>query len=119
MSKTNNIIDVLSIAIKAEGLKQKAIANNVANLETKGYRRLDIKFEELLEKALEGEGSVDLNEIEPVLYQPKNTPVKSDGNDVSLEKEVAEMVNNSIRHRTFIRLLDRKYKGIEEAINVK
>ena len=119
MSKTNNIIDVLNIAIKSESLRQKAIANNVANLETPGYRRVDVKFQELLSKALQGQGSFDLDEIEPHLYQPKNTEVKSNGNDVNLEKEVAEMVKNSIRHRAFIRLLDKKYKGIEAAINIK
>ena len=45
-------MDILEAGIQAENLRNKAIANNVANLETPGYRKLDIKFEELLAKAL-------------------------------------------------------------------
>lgn len=119
LSKTNNILDVLDVAIRAEGLRQKAIANNVANIKTPGYRRVDVEFEQLFEKALESDGSVDLREIEPLLYQPENTPVKSNGNDVTLEIEVGEMVKNSLRHKVFVRVLNRKYRQMEAAINVK
>ena len=62
----------------------KAIANNVANLETPGYRRIDVKFEELLAKYLDSSGAVDLSGIKPEIYQPKNTLVKSNGNDTNL-----------------------------------
>ena len=119
MSKISNIIDLLEAGIKAEGLRQKAIANNVANLETPGYRRIDVKFEELLAKALNSSGSVDLSKIEAQIYQPKQTPVKSNGNDTNLETEVGEMVKNSLRHKTYIRLLYKKYKKMELAMNVK
>ncbi|MHC4483159.1 MAG: flagellar basal body rod protein FlgB [Planctomycetota bacterium] len=119
MSKTNNIIDLLEAGIRAEGIRQKAIANNIANLQTSGYRRFDVKFEELLAKALKSSGSVELSEIEPQIYQPKQTPVKSNGNDVNLEAEVGEMVKNTLRYKAYIRLLNRKYRKIELAINTK
>ena len=119
MSKTNNIIDILGAGIRAENLRQKAIANNIANLKTAGYRRIDVKFEELLAKVLDSSGSVELSEIEPLIYQPNQTPVKPNGNDVNLETEVGEMVKNSLRHKAYIRLLKRKYKQIELAMSVK
>jgi flagellar basal-body rod protein FlgB len=118
MSKTDSIIEFIDAGIKAESLRQKAIANNVANLETPGYRRLDVKFEEVLAKSLDSSGAVDLSEIEPEVYQPKKTPLKANGNDVSLESEVGEMIKNSLRHKTFIRLLSKRYKQMELAINV-
>lgn len=119
MAKTNNIVDFLEAGIKAESLRQKAIANNIANLESSGYRRLGVKFEELLAKALDSGGSVKLSEIEPEIYQPKQTPVKSNGNDVDLETEVGEMVKNTLRHKAYIRLLNKKYHQIEMAISTK
>jgi flagellar basal-body rod protein FlgB len=118
MSKTNSIIAIIEAGIKAEGLRQKAIANNVANLETPGYRRIDVKFEELLAKSLDSSGSVDLSKLEPQLYRPRQTPVKSNGNDVTLESEVGAMIKNSLRYTTYIRLLNKKYRAIELAINV-
>jgi flagellar basal-body rod protein FlgB len=119
MSKINNIVEIIEAGIRAESLRQKAIANNVANLQTPGYRRVDVQFKELLAKALDSSGAVDLNEIEAQIYQPKNTAVKSNGNDVSMEVEVGEMVKNTLRHKAYIRLLQKKYRQLELAINVK
>jgi len=118
MSKTNSIVELLEAGLRAENLRQRAIANNVANLETPGYRRIDVKFEELLAKALNSPGEVDLEEIEPQIYQPKKTPMKSNGNDVNLETEVGQLVKNTLRHNAYIRLLNKKYKQIELAIDI-
>ncbi len=119
MSGTDSIVDILEAGIRAESLRQKAIANNIANLETPGYRRIDVKFEELLAKALYSSGPVDLDKVEPQIYQPNETPVNSNGNDVTLADEVGQMIKNSLRHKAYIRLLDKKYGQIELAIAVK
>lgn len=119
MSKTNNIVDFLEAGIRAESLRQKAIANNIANLQTPGYRRIDVKFRELLAQALDSSGRVDFDEVEPQIHRPKQTPVKSNGNDVNLEVEVGEIVKNTLRHKAYIRLLGKKYKQMELAINVR
>jgi flagellar basal-body rod protein FlgB len=117
MSKTSNILDLIEAGIRAESHRQRAVANNIANLETPEYRRIDVKFEELLAQALASSGNVELSEIQPQIYQPKQTPVKSNGNDVSLEVEIGEMVKNSLRYKTYIRLLNKKRRQIELAMN--
>ena len=119
MSKIDNIIDFIDAGIHAESLRQKTIASNVANLETPGYRRVDVDFKELLAKAIDSNGDIDPKSIEPELFHPENTPVKSNGNDVSLEVEIGEMVKNTLRHKTYIRLLQKKYAQVELAMNIK
>jgi len=119
MSKTSNIADLLEAGIRAESLRQKAIANNVANLTTAGYRRFDVKFEELLAKATDSSGRVDLGKIEPQVYQSGDTPVKSNGNDVSLEGEVGQIVKNALRQKAYLRLLKKKYTQLEMAIRTR
>src|SRR4030042_4292152 len=99
MSKKNIIFYFLEAGIRAEGLRQQAIANNIANLETPGYRRIDVKFEQLLAKCLSSSEGFDLDEVEAQLFQPKQTPLKSNGNDVNLEDEVGQMIKNTLRHR--------------------
>jgi flagellar basal-body rod protein FlgB len=118
MSKTNNIVDFLEAGLRVESLRQKAIANNIANLKTPGYRSIRVKFEELLSKALDSPGAIDLSEVKAEIYQPNTTPVKSNGNDVSLETEVGKMVKNSLRYKAYIRLLSKKYRQMELAINI-
>lgn len=112
-------MDLIDAGIRAEALRQKAIANNIANLETPGYRRIDVKFEELLAKCLSSSEEFDLSEVEAQLYQPKQTPVKSNGNDVNLEAEIGQMIKDTLRHKTYIRLLSKKYNQIDLAINLK
>ena len=119
MSKTSSIFDFLEAGIRAESLRQKAIANNIANLETPGYRRIDVKFEELLARALDSPGAVELSELEPQIYQPQKTPVNSNGNDVNLESEVGQMVKNTLRYKAYIRLLNKKYNQMQLAMDVK
>ena len=120
MSKTG-IVDLLESGHKSRDAEQQAISNNVANLQTPGYRRLGVKFEQLLAKAIESGDArkIDLDEIKAELYQPKNTAVNSNGNDVNLEAEVGDMVKNSIRYKAFIKLLSKKYAQIDEAINIR
>ena len=119
MSNTNNVVDLLQAGIKAEGLRQKTISSNIANMETPGYQRVDVRFGELLADALDSSSSVNLDEIEPEIYQPQNTLVKSNGNDVDLELEIGDMVKNSLMHTAYVRLLHQKFAQMEAAIDVR
>ena len=117
MAKTSSTLALIEAGIKAESLRQKAIASNIANLETPGYRRIDVQFEQLLADTLNSKGVFDIGELEPQLYRPNQTPVKANGNDVNLETEVGELVKNTLRHKTYIRVLNKKYKQLELAMN--
>ena len=119
MSKTSNIIDFIEAGLRAEQLQQKAIANNIANLQTPRYRTTEVKFRQLLSKAMDSAGRVDFDKVKPQLYHPADTKVKANGNDVSLENEIGKMVQNSLQHDAYVKLLRKKYKQIEMAIDVK
>ena len=116
MSNTNNVMDLISAGIQVENLRQKAIASNFANFETPGYRRVDVKFKELLAACSGSPNAAKLSRAEPELYEPRVTPVKADGNDTSLEVEVGQMIKNSLRHKTYVRLLNKKYSQLELAM---
>jgi flagellar basal-body rod protein FlgB len=120
MSKIGEIFDLIGAGLNAEALRQKTIANNVANIQTPGYRRLDVKFKDVLAQALESsDKGINFDEVVPEVFQPNQTPVKSNGNDVNLEMEVGQMVDNSLRYKTLIRLLDKKYQQIDLAMDIK
>lgn len=119
MSRTENIFDFLDAGIRAENLRQKTIANNIANHETPGYRRLDVKFEEILAKSLDEDDSVEMNDLEQLVFSPQDSHVKENGNDVSMEAEVGRLIDNSMKYKAYIRLLNKKYQQIESAIDVR
>lgn len=116
MSGTNNVIDLINAGVRAENLRQQAIANNFANIETPGYRRVDVDFKELLAACTGKSGAGNVNGVEPEFHEPRQTPLNANGNDVNLEREVGQMIKNSLRHKTYVRLLNRKYNQIELAI---
>ena len=119
MAEVNNIMQVIEAGIKAEGIRQKAIASNVANLQTPGYRSVDVQFEELLDKAMESSDAFDLADIQSELYEPGTTAIQKNGNDVSLEVEVGKMVKNTLRHKAYIGLLQTKYRQMQLAMDVR
>lgn len=125
MAEMTAITDLLEAGARAEGLRQRAIASNIANLETPGYRRVDTAFESLLERVLDSSGEVNAEDLQDLeieaakLIEPRNTPVRSNGNDVNLTTEIGAMVKNSLRHKTYMRLLAKKYSQIDRAIETR
>ncbi len=117
MTQTNDVINLIEAGMKIEGLRQKAIASNIANMETPGYRRIAVRFEDLLSKALESSDPFDPKEIEPDIYQPMESPVRANGNDVSIEAEVGDLIENSLRYRTYARIMQKKLTQLTAAIN--
>jgi flagellar basal-body rod protein FlgB len=119
MSKINGTIDLLEAGIKAESLRQRTISNNIANIETPGYKTIDVKFEEVLAKAVDSPEGIEQEDIEPGIYKPENTPTKDNGNDVSFEVEVGKMVKNSLKHSAYVKLLNKTYQQMQLAIDIK
>ena len=118
MAQSGNMVALLEAGMRAEKLRQQTIASNIANIETPGYRRLDVKFDKLLAKALKSPDSPNLDEIEPEIYQPLDTTVRSNGNDVHMEAEVGNLVKNSLRYTTYVRLMQKRFRQIEGAISL-
>jgi len=119
MSKISNIFDVIEAGLRTESLRQKVIGSNIANLETPGYRRSDVNFAEALDNAMSKTGDVNIDSVETEIFQPKTTTVLENGNDVNLNVEVGEMVKNTLRHKAYVRILQKKYMQIDLAINVR
>jgi flagellar basal-body rod protein FlgB len=114
--KIQNIVGYLEAGIRAEGLRQKAIASNVANSQTPGYRRVDVRFADLVADAMERADS-DPDDLQGELFKPMQTPLDSKGNDVNLDAEIGELVKNTLTQKTYMRLLARKYRQIDTAIS--
>lgn len=120
MVQDSKILGLLEAGIRAEGLRQQAIANNIANMHTDGYRRTDINFEEALKKAISGPAEpFEPESLEVTLQETLNTPINENGSDVNLDSEVGEMVKNSIRHRAYILMMKKRYQQMHEAMRTQ
>ena len=117
MDNFDKVISLLQTGARAEGLRQKVIASNIANAHTPGYRRSDIRFEDVMSRMMDPNSGGDA--ADPEVFQPLSTPVKANGNDVSLEHEIGELVKNTIRHKTYLRLLSKKYAQMQQALETR
>lgn len=82
-------------------LRQEAIASNLANAETPGYRRLDVAgtFQSEFQQALRHGDAGQVSALHPRLeLDPKAVPHRLDGNSVQMETELAELQKNSLDH---------------------
>lgn len=117
--------DVTSIALAkcldGIGLRHRVLADNIANVETPGFRRSDVSFEEQLRGALdEGDSQTAIRRvksIEPQVQLDETSPVGPNGNNVSIDKEMAELTKNDLRYQTLVQLMTLKASMIKTAIN--
>ncbi|MGL4739106.1 MAG: flagellar basal body rod protein FlgB [Cellulosilyticaceae bacterium] len=98
-------LDVTQKALDATMLRQQMVTNNLANIDTPGYRRYDVKFEEYLSKELgrKGIGAVDTEKIQPTIYQDYvNFTGRLDGNNVNIDVETAELSKTKLKYDALI-----------------
>ena len=119
MDSRARVIEYLQAGLRAAGMRQAVIANNIANLKTPGYRRSTVNFEQHLAEALEASRPVDLTRIIPEVVQPMATPVKANGNDVDMDREVGELIKNTGKYKLYLRLISKLYRQMEQAIGAQ
>jgi flagellar basal-body rod protein FlgB len=112
-------LDCLEAAMKSASLRQQAIANNIANLDTPDYRRGVVEFEQVLAKAIQSGDPVKALQERAQLTHPCNTPVDETGNDVNLDMEIADLMKNTSAQKTYLRLMAKIYNQMELAMRAE
>jgi flagellar basal-body rod protein FlgB len=105
--------------LDAAALRQEAIASNVANAETPGYRRLDVApaFSEQL-RAQMATGTLSTSEpMAPQLAEdPTARSTRPDGNNVEIESELLAMNKNSVEYDYLTQVVSSNLKQLRMAI---
>lgn len=112
----------LKTSLDAADLRQRALAANVANVNTPGYRRQDLSegFETEFRKALQSGDQDKIQQIKvQIVDDPKATANRFDGNNVNLEREMVELTKNSAQFDVSSTLISRKLQAIRMAITGK
>ena len=103
-------------------LRQDAIASNIANLETPGYKRLDVApaFNSELQRACAGRDPQEIARLKPQLaVDTSASAVSPDGNTVNLESELLEMNKNSMAGTLETQLITTEFYRMRMAITGK
>jgi len=105
--------------LDATALRHEAIASNLANLETPGYRRVDVapSFSAELQQALKSGSADRLASLRPALaLDPDAIASNRDGNTVQLETEMLHLTQNTLAHTMETQLLTGQLMRLRLAI---
>lgn len=97
-------------------LKHKVIGQNIANADTKNYRRRDVEFKEILKSNLDEITSMQNEKKELKINVDEETPIISNGNNVDVNKEMSDMAENSIMFKFASKKLNAYYTTLQSVI---
>jgi flagellar basal-body rod protein FlgB len=105
--------------LDAAALRHEALTANLANIETPGYKRVDIapEFAAQLDAAAGRNDVAALKNLSPKLAEDRLTAsVRPDGNNVSLDRELIEVNRNSTEYEFLTQFLSSNIRRLESAI---
>lgn len=113
MESINSQFDLLGRLIRASEMRQRVISNNLANVNTPNYRRLDVDFETQLAQELQGHA---FGEAQPEIYETPGLKTKADGNNVDVDREIGQLNKNAMLSQAYIQLLGNNLAQMRLAI---
>lgn len=100
-------------------LRQETIAANIANVDTPGYRRLEVSpdFASLLKSQLASGSALNSSSLKPkVVEDTRATTTRPDGNTVEIEHELVAMNRNAVEYEFLTEIVSRNIKQLRTAI---
>jgi flagellar basal-body rod protein FlgB len=126
---------VLSASMRGHEARNAALANNIANAETPGYKRVDVSFESALADAVDADrerltmdtgasiSAIDgsdvtrrVDEVAPNVMSTDTTTMRVDGSNVDPDDEMARLSANQLASSTVVSLLDKRFAQFLTAI---
>lgn len=99
-------------ALSGLAARQRVLADNVANVETPGFRAGRVDFESSLQRALSGG---DPGRATPSTTRSTAAP-QPNGNNVSLDEEIVALTDTGLRYQFMVEALNGKYRLLRTAI---
>jgi flagellar basal-body rod protein FlgB len=115
----SKIFTLLEGGLDGLSLRNKVLADNIANVDTPNFKRSDVKFDEVLQNALnpKNAGHIELQRTSPghlpgtgmpggsFLIKDKSTTFRNDGNNVDIDLEMARLAQNTLEYNALSRSL--------------
>ena len=121
---------VLGKALDATWIRNEVISHNIANVDTPGFKKSAVRFEDELEAAImqrgiEGNrtrqnhmdiGRMAIDRVRPEIFSPSGTTMREDGNNVDIDAEMAALANNTVMYNYLVQKITREFHRIRNVI---
>ena len=125
-SNAFSYINVLDRAADASWTRETVIGNNIANVDTPGYKRQDVAFEDVLKRELKSSkydtlqkavDNVSLNKLEGRTYTDyASYSYRLDGNNVDIDTENVELASEQLRYQTLASAVSNEFTRMNTAM---
>jgi flagellar basal-body rod protein FlgB len=105
----------LEQALSGSSLRQQAIASNIANVNTPGYRRQDVDFQSALQSAWD-DGSPAVSQINPTISVDQSSVMRADGSSVDIDSEAAAESTNGLQYEAISQVFKARTDILKSAI---
>jgi len=116
-STSEDTYNLLKKSMDATTIRSKVIANNIANINTKNYKKFYVTFEETLNDNMgvntmktnndkhiqSGSGSGDIK-----VLRDENTSMRQDGNNVDIDVEMTDQAANTLMYNALVSQVNSK-----------
>lgn len=120
-------INILDKAADASWTRSECINNNIANVDTPGYKRQDIDFASTLKEELgrykyvsldEKVENVNLNHLNPSVYTDSaNFSYREDRNNVDIDTEEVERASETIKYQVLTDSISQEFSRLKTAMS--
>jgi flagellar basal-body rod protein FlgB len=109
---------LIHTALGALALRQRVIADNVANVSTPGFKASRVDFEASLKAAVlrgaQAAGGVD--EVRPQVVTSTNTARGVDGNNVDIDQQMVELAQTNITYNALAQVTSARLRALRSVI---
>lgn len=108
-------------SLDALWLKQKVISNNIANIDTPGFKSSDVVFEDILKNMIDTcssgqEFKEKLAVIEPRIVKDNSTKIREDGNNVDIDAENIELTRVQLQYDCISRIISEELSRLQYVV---
>lgn len=129
LNHTFKNINQLNTALDGSWLRNKTISNNIANVNTPGYKRQVVQFEDVLRNEMSRANQLPMsvthenhlphaNKGQIQVNSDSSTSYRVDGNNVDIDVEMGEMAKNSIYYNSIVNQLNGQFSRMKMSLNI-
>jgi flagellar basal-body rod protein FlgB len=112
----------LERAIQGSAMRQTALASNVANANTPGYKPEDVDFHSALRNALSQGDGEQTQALDSLTFTPQpdsNAVMQADGNGVDIDVQNAELAKNGLEYESLVTVARARLDILRYAMGVQ
>jgi len=130
-------IEITSLALDGLAKRHKAVSSNIANADSEGYKKVEVNFEDQLQRIIATEDKKDQHMLDN-MFKENKAPLQVSAydlqysnfnpelsvskeaafgkNNVNIEGEMAELAKNGMKYNALARIQQKAFQGLKEVI---